>query len=164
MTLIDLVFTITAIALVSLTTKYRKNALIIAVEFAASLLVAIIIIDFKGYEWAGGCWLFGARALILYAAMRATLRINGHKMAYVVMLLGMILNIGAYFEYALKSYGYFDQYYAPAAQAVMVLQLVYILGIGYVGTYVGRLRVSGVRWWRAYRLSHERREITGRSE
>ncbi len=164
MTIFDLIITLIAFALVFLTTNYRRNAWIIAIEFAASLLATIILIELEGYKLVGSCWVFGARALILYWAMRQTQRIEGHRMIYIVMLLGMLFNIGTYFEYALKSYGVFDLNYEHAARAVMLLQLIYMLGIGYVGSYVGRIRVAGVRWWRAYRLFPERRQITGGSE
>lgn len=160
----DIVLTVAAVGLVWLTTDHRRNAWIVALEFLAAIAASYVLIDLEGYKLVGSCWVFGARALILYAAMRATLKIEGHRMIYVVMLLGMLLNIGAYFEYALKSYGVFDLYYEHAARAVMLLQLIYILGIGYVGSYVGRLRVVGVRWWRAYCLLPERRQVVRGSE
>lgn len=149
------------IGLVFLTTDYRKNALIVAAEFAVCLLATYLLINLEFYTWVGACWVFGARALILYAAMRATVSISGHRMIFAIMLLGMLINVGTYFEYALKSYWLFDAYYTPAARAVMILQLIYLIGIGYVGTYVGRIRVAGVRWWRSYRLHPERRRIAG---
>lgn len=164
MSFTSFICTLAAIGLVYLTSRYRRNARVIAIEFALSFIAAGIIIDLEGYKFTGSHWLFGIRALILYWAMRETLKLKpGHMMIYIVMLLGMFLNIGAYFEYARKDYGIFDYYYTPAALAVMALQLLYLIGIGYVGQYMGRVRISFVRWWRACFMLSERRKIIRRT-
>jgi len=148
---------LTALAVVG----YRKNAYIIVLEFLLATLSNFILLELEWYKWTGSCWVFGARAIFLYMAMRATLQVKGHRMIYIIMLLGMAVNVGAYLEYATGQYWLFDAYYTPAARTIMILQLLYLMGIGYVGHCAGRVRVASVRWWRTYRVRPERRQITG---
>lgn len=164
MTPFDIPLLLAAIGLVYLTKRYRRNAWIIAIEFVLASITTFLLLNLELHKHVGGEWVFGARALILFWAMRATLKLKpGHKMIYCVMLLGMIWNVGTYWEYAQKDYGFFDIYYTPAAMAVMILQLLYMLGIGYVGTYVGRVYISIRRWWATYRLSSKRNLLTRRT-
>lgn len=163
MSLFSLLFLLAAIGLVYLTKRYRRNAWVIAIEFVLTSFTTVLLLNLELYKYTGGEWVFGIRALILFWAMRQTLKLKpGHIMIYCVMLLGAIYNIGTYWEYALKDYGFFDTYYTPAAMAVMVLQLLYMLGIGYVGTYSGRIYISIRRGWLTYRLFGKRDLSIGR--
>lgn len=141
MSIFDIVCTLLAVVLMFLTvsrSRERFATQIIALEFVVTAGVTALLINHELHKVVGGHWLFALRALALFAAIKL-LSLHKCPTRHVInwaMGLGVIVNFGAYVEYATRSYGVFDYSYTYIASAVVVTQLIYGARCGIAGTWV----------------------------